>query len=166
MFRYSLFIAGRSPHTFALIISEFGGLHETHSFRCRSAATVNSSVVPVGWVRLCTGRKNHVGGRHHRIPAPDEWASDFALPGFIQAHNHRQHNLSRRVAARKLWRNRNGSPARAFALQGIEKSPERSERTSGSRVTSEWDDVVRSHQLFRNVSSIGRQPRVGSGSGS
>src|SRR2546425_4374125 len=155
------FIAGRFPRTFAHIIAEFGGLHET-----RMAVTRTSLPLLFGCVCLCPGRKNHVGRRHHRIPAREQWASHFALPRSIEADNHGQRYISRGLTARRLRRDGNGSPARAFAVQRVEKSSECSEGTPGPRITSERDYMVRSHQLLRNFSGLGRQPRMGSGSGS
>src|SRR6266568_4219918 len=59
--------------------------------------------------RRCAG---HLGRRRHRVP-PRERTEDPDDPRPLDRHDHRQRHLSRRVAPRRLRRDRNGASARA-----------------------------------------------------
>ena len=94
------------------------------------------------------GRRCAQRGGHRRVPTP-KWPADPAGSRRLQADNDRQHYLSRRIAPRELWRDRDGPSARALAIQGLAAVSNGLGRVQQTRFASQWHHQHRPHQLLR-----------------
>ncbi len=116
--------------------------------------------------RRAAGRR-HAGRLdrgHHRVHARQRPAR-AAVSGRDQADGHRQRHVSGRLAPRELRRDGHGAPARAPDVQGHAVDRERLPGARPPRDALQRLDVVRPHQLLRDVHRLRRESRLGARDG-
>ncbi len=83
------------------------------------------------------------------------------VPGRDQADGHRQRHVPRRVAPRELRRDGHGAPAGAPDVQGHADDGQHLPGARPPRDALQRHDVVRPHQLLRDLHRLRREPRLG-----
>ncbi len=97
---------------------------------------------------------------------PRERAQGAAVSRRNQADDDGERHVSRRLAPGKLRRDRNGASARASDVQGHAVDPQHLPGARPARDAHERLDVLRPHQLLRDVYRLGRESRLGARDGS
>ena len=99
-------------------------------------------------------RGNHGVRPRQRAPCP-------SLPGPDQADDHRQHHVPRRLPQRELRRDGHGASARAPDVQGDAEASEHPAGADVPRRPPERHDLVRPHELLRDLPGDRREPALG-----
>ena len=102
----------------------------------------------------------HVSRGHHAIHARER-SDRPALSGRERGQDDRQPHLSRRLATRELRRDGNGASARAHDVQGHVDFRRPEVGVGQARNALQRLDLVRPHQLSRDVQRIARRSRNG-----
>src|SRR5256885_4475519 len=97
------------------------------------------------------GRAGHLGRRRHRI-SPRERPENPADPRPLDRHRHGQRHLPRRLAARRLRRDRHGASSGAPDVPRHAALPEHQGRLPEARGALQRQYLARPYQLLRNLS--------------
>ena len=111
------------------------------------------------------GHPGRLGRGDHRIPTCQR-ASRAPLSRCQPRKDHGQPHVPRRLPLRELRRDRNGASARAHDVQGHADLGQPEGGDEQARHALQRVDVLRSHQLFRDVQRIVLRPRLGARDGS
>ena len=119
-----------------------------------------SACVGLAWAApACGGHQGHDDRRIQRISLGQRAASPH-LPRRFQTDRHGQSDGLRRLAARRLWRNRHGPPAGAHAVQGNADPHAHSQSAARARSPLQRHHLGRPHQLLRDDAGHRRQSGI------